>query len=142
MRLLPVDRDWATAYELAPDDVLACWSGSASCGPTPHVELRQRLLSGDLEGAREVASDLGAASVGFFPEGSFALFSRYNIQLEKIRINAADYISGGPCRPPYVECPQDYAEGARASARRFAELDAAYRARGLGRSAVVSGGTE
>jgi 4-(2-carboxyphenyl)-2-oxobut-3-enoate aldolase len=127
MRLLPVDRDWVTAYKLAPDQVLACWSGSASCGPLPHVELARRLRAGDLAGAEQIAERLGAASVGFFPEGSFALFSRYNIQLEKIRIGAAGYINAGPCRPPYVVCPEDYASGARASARRFAELDADFR---------------
>ncbi|WP_433365517.1 dihydrodipicolinate synthase family protein [Streptosporangium sp. CA-115845] len=129
VRLLPVDRDWCTAHELAPADVVACWSGSASCGPLAHVELSRRLLGGDLAGARVIADELGAASAGFFPEGSFALFSRYNIQLEKIRINAAGYIKAGPCRPPYAHCPEEYAEGARASARRFAELDAKYRAR-------------
>jgi 4-(2-carboxyphenyl)-2-oxobut-3-enoate aldolase len=139
MRLLPVDRDWVTAHEIAPDDVLACWSGSASCGPLPHVELARRILAGDVEGARQIAAELGAASAGFFPEGSFALFSRYNIQLEKIRINAAGYIDGGPCRPPYVACPEEYAAGARASAERFAALDQAYRARSVG--AAVAGGT-
>ena len=130
MRLLPVERDWVTAHELDPTEVVACWSGSASCGPTPHLEMRRRLFNGDVTGARQVADDLAAASAGFFPEGSFALFSRYNIQLEKARINAAGYINGGPCRPPYVECPEDYANGARASAARLAALDAAYRAAG------------
>jgi 4-(2-carboxyphenyl)-2-oxobut-3-enoate aldolase len=131
VRLLPVDRDWCTAHELGSEDVVACWSGSASCGPLPHVELSRRLLGGDLAGARAIADELGAASAGFFPEGSFALFSRYNIQLEKIRINSAGYIKAGPCRPPYTHCPQEYAAGARASARRFAELDARYRAQAL-----------
>ena len=129
VRLLPVDRDWVTAHELAPDEVPACWSGAASCGPLPHVELGRRVLAGDLDGAREVAADLGAASAGFFPEGSFALFSRYNVQLEKTRINAAGYIAAGPCRPPYVHCPGEYAEGARNSGRRLAELHATYRSR-------------
>lgn len=128
VRLLPVDRDWVTAYELAPEQVLACWSGSASCGPRPHVELGCRLLSGDVDGAKAVAGELGAASAGFFPNGEFALFSRYNVQLEKIRINEAGYINAGPCRPPYVYCPEDYADGARKSGRRMAELHASYRA--------------
>jgi hypothetical protein len=35
MRALPVDRDWFTAWEKAPDEITACWSGSASCGPRP-----------------------------------------------------------------------------------------------------------
>lgn len=129
MRLLPVDRDWVNACELAPGEVTACWSGAASCGPLPHVELARRVLAGDIDGSKAIAAELGAASEGFFPEGSFALFSRYNVQLEKIRINAAGYINAGPCRPPYVHCPEPYAEGARGSGRRLAELHAAYRGR-------------
>lgn len=132
-RLLPIDRDWVTAYDLAPDELTACWSGSASCGPLPHVEMSRRILAGDRAGAGEIADQLGRASAGFFPDDSFALFSRYNIQLEKTRINAAGYITAGPNRPPYVACPPDYAEGAEISGRKFAELDAAYR------SAVPSG---
>jgi 4-(2-carboxyphenyl)-2-oxobut-3-enoate aldolase len=128
MRLLPVDRDWINGYELAPDEVVACWSGAASCGPAPQVALAHRLADEDLDGAREIADRLAAASVGFFPEGSFALFSRFNIQLEKIRINAAGYIQAGPCRPPYVFCPEEYAEGARTSGRRLADLHASFQA--------------
>ncbi|MFI5960342.1 dihydrodipicolinate synthase family protein [Cryptosporangium sp. NPDC051539] len=126
MRLLPVDRDWCTAFGLS-DDVVACWSGSASCGPLAHVEMGRRLLGGDVAGAQAVAAELGAASAGFFPNGSFADFSRYNIQLEKIRINAAGYVKAGPCRSPYAHCPPEYAEGAVASGKRFAALDASYR---------------
>ncbi|MBW0101433.1 dihydrodipicolinate synthase family protein [Pseudonocardia sp. KRD291] len=126
MRLLPVDRDWLAAHRLGPGDVLACWSGAASCGPRPQVELARRILTGDLGGADALVAELGAASAGFFPEGSFALFSRYNIQLEKIRINAAGYIDAGPCRPPYIGCPEPYAAGARASGTKLAALHARY----------------
>jgi 4-(2-carboxyphenyl)-2-oxobut-3-enoate aldolase len=127
MRLLPVDRDWIAARTFGPDEVLACWSGSASCGPRPHVQLSASILGGDLDRALAITDDLGRASAGFFPQGSFAHFSRYNIQLEKIRINAAGYINAGPCRPPYVHCPEDYAAGARSSGQRLAELDHEYR---------------
>jgi 4-(2-carboxyphenyl)-2-oxobut-3-enoate aldolase len=128
MRLLPVDRDWLAGHVLGSDDVLACWSGSASCGPLAHVKLAKSILAGDLEAAQLLTGELGKASAGFFPDGSFALFSRYNIQLEKIRLNAAGYIKAGPCRPPYVYCPENYAAGARASGKRFAELDSSFRA--------------
>jgi len=127
MRILPVDRDWVKAYDLDPDTASACWSGAASCGPRPHVEMGRRLLSGDIDGARAIAAELGEAAVGFFPEGSFALFSRFNIQLEKIRLEEAGYVMAGPCRPPYTFCPEDYAAGARASGRKLAALHARYR---------------
>jgi 4-(2-carboxyphenyl)-2-oxobut-3-enoate aldolase len=108
--------------------VLACWSGSASCGPQAHAELARRILAGDKAGAAAINQELAAASAGFLPEGKFELFARYNVQLEKIRINEAGYMRAGPCRPPYVHCPEDYAEGARASGRRFRALNAKYQA--------------
>jgi hypothetical protein len=30
-------------------------------------------------------------------------FAKYNIPLEKIRVNGAGYINVGKCRPPYTE---------------------------------------
>jgi 4-(2-carboxyphenyl)-2-oxobut-3-enoate aldolase len=126
MRLLPVDRDWYTAWSGQPEEVIACWSGSASCGPGAHVELARRIAAGDRSGAEEIDRELAAASAGFLPQNQFALFSKYNVQMEKIRINAAGYIHAGPSRPPYLHCPEDYAEGARRSGRRFAELHAKY----------------
>lgn len=127
MRVLPVDRDWCAAWEQAPKDVPACWSGSASCGPRPHVELARRVAAGDADGVRAITAEFAQAAQGFLPEGDFRLFAKYNIQLEKIRINEAGYINAGPARPPYVSCPPDYADGARASGRRFAAFDAKYR---------------
>lgn len=126
MRLLPVDREWYRCWQAAPNAMLACWSGSASCGPRPHVELARRIADGDAVGAAEVDADLTAASAGFLPQGQFALFSQYNVQMEKARINAAGYIKAGPCRPPYLNLPDAYAEGARESGRRFAELHSRY----------------
>lgn len=127
IRALPVDRDWFTAWEKAPDEITACWSGSASCGPRPHVELARRIAAGDADGAQAITAEFGQAAKGFLPQGDFRLFAQYNIQLEKIRINEAGYIKAGPARPPYTYCPPGYADGARASGRRFAELDAKYR---------------
>ena len=126
MRLLPVDRDWFTAWERAPDETVACWSGSASCGPRPHTQLGQKIRSGDRASAKTISRELQDASAGFFPEGKFALFARYNVQLEKIRIDEAGYMRAGPCRPPYTYCPPAYADGARESGRRFAALNARY----------------
>ena len=127
MRVLPVDRDWFAAWEKAPDEIVACWSGSASCGPRPHAELARRIAAGDADGARAITAEFTQAARGFLPQGEFALFAKYNIQLEKIRINEAGYIKAGPSRPPYLSCPAEYADGARASGRGFAALDARYR---------------
>lgn len=126
MRLLPVERDWYYAWKWAPDDVVACWSGSASCGPNAIIQLSKYIKSADDVGAEVISRELASASRTFFPKGSFALFSQYNVQLEKIRINEAGYIKAGPCRPPYINCPDDYAEGARQSGRLLADLHRKY----------------
>lgn len=126
IRLLPVERDWYYAWKWAPDQVVACWSGSASCGPSAIVQLAKMIEAGDEAGALAISRELAAASKTFFPKGSFALFSQYNVQLEKIRINKAGYINAGPCRPPYVSCPEDYAEGARQSGVLLAQLHHKY----------------
>ncbi|GAA1382132.1 hypothetical protein GCM10009613_09350 [Pseudonocardia kongjuensis] len=122
IKILPVERDWYYTWRWAPEAMTACWSGSASCGPAAAVELRDRLAAGDAAGAEAIAQEYRYASRTFFPKGSFELFSTYNVQLEKIRIDEAGYIAAGPCRPPYVDCPDEYAEGARESGRRLADL--------------------
>lgn len=127
MRLLPVDREWYYAWRWAADDVVACWSGAASCGPNPMVHLARSIAANDEPTARGVSEQLRAAGRTFIPNGDFALFARYNVQLEKVRIDEAGYMLAGPTRPPYSHLPAEYAEGARESARRLAALHEQYR---------------
>lgn len=128
VRLLPVERDWYHVWLWDREGALACWSGSASCGPAAATALRDALAAGDESTAKAIARAYGHASRTFFPQGSFELFSTYNVQLEKIRINEAGYINAGPPRPPYTQCPPDFAEGARESGRRLASLHATWAA--------------
>ncbi|WP_416978893.1 dihydrodipicolinate synthase family protein [Streptomyces sp. T028] len=128
MRLLPIERDWYYTWRWAPDAMTACWSGSASCGPAPAVALRDAIREGRAQDAEAIARGYRHAAQTFFPQGSFELFSKYNVQLEKIRIDEAGYLRAGPSRPPYVECPDTYAEGARESGRRLAALHRKYAA--------------
>lgn len=127
MRLLPVDHQWYYAWRWAPDEVTACWSGAASCGPNPMVHLARCIAGGDDHGARVVSEQLRGAGRTFMPNGDFTLFAKYNVQLEKARIDAAGYIKAGPGRPPYSECPPEFAKGARESGRRLAALHEQYR---------------
>lgn len=126
VRILPIDRDWYQAWTMYPDEAVACWSGSASCGPLAHVQLAKAIKEGDGERAKDINAKIQLAAKPFIPQGNFALFSNYNAQLEKIRINEAGYINAGPCRPPYMNCPEEFAAGARESARLFAQLNASY----------------
>jgi Dihydrodipicolinate synthase/N-acetylneuraminate lyase len=138
MRLLPLAREWYAAWQHAPGRVPACWSGSASCGPAPDLALRDALRGGRMDEAGQIADALGVASETFFPGGSFELFSRYNVPLEKIRIDEAGYIKAGPCRPPYIHCPDQYAEGARESGRRLATLHREFTERRAPASTIVA----
>lgn len=128
VRILPLDREWHRAAQLAPDGIFGCWSGSASCGPLAIVALGAAIARGDEDTANSISAKLAEASETFFPQNSFELFSKYNVQLEKIRIDEAGYMKAGPSRPPYVSCPDDYAEGARESGRRLARLSAQFHA--------------
>lgn len=126
LKLLPVEREWYYAWAWEPEQITACWSGSASCGPHTALALSERIQQGDAVGARQISMEMREASSTFFPQGSFELFSQYNVQLEKIRINEAGYMNAGPSRPPYVNCPDEYAQGARESGRRLAVLNKKY----------------
>lgn len=127
IRLLPVEREWYYAWRWAPAEVTACWSGSASCGPNTVVRLARAIADNDADTARQLSEALRAAGRTFIPGGDFGLFAKYNVALEKIRIDAAGYITAGPCRPPYTSCPAEYADGARESGRRLAQLHRANR---------------
>jgi trans-o-hydroxybenzylidenepyruvate hydratase-aldolase len=123
VHFLPHDGGVAKFAELSPATTTACWSTAASMGPEPVLEQMRALLSGNNEALRRIAADLAwarepIAEVTSDPD----LFATYNIQLEKIRIEAAGYCRAGPIRPPYNIMPEPYAEGARENARRWREL--------------------
>ena len=87
------------------------------------LEQIRALLSNDADALRRIATDLAwarepIAEITSDPD----LFATYNIQLEKIRIEAAGYCKAGPIRPPYNVMPEPYAERARENARRWRQL--------------------
>ena len=128
VRLLPVDSNYYAAARIAPEDCTAFWSGGALCGPAVQIRLRDEVAaakkSGNWSAAKELSAAIGAASARLMPNGSFAEFSKYNIGLEKARMNAAGWMKAGPCRPPYHLVPEDYLKGARESGKMLAALHA------------------
>jgi hypothetical protein len=70
----------------------------------------------------EIAKDIFWANETFIPNGDFEAFSKFNLQLEKIRFNEAGYCNAGPIRPPYDVVPDDYVAGAKECGRRWADL--------------------
>lgn len=130
IRLLPVDGNYYAAARVDPEQCTAFWTGGAVCGPSVATrlrdEIRKAVTSGDWTKARQVADAIAAAGATLFPKGSFAEFSKYNIGLEKARMDAAGWMKAGPCRPPYHIVPEPYLEGARKAGIAWAKLHAEY----------------
>lgn len=123
VHFLPHDGAMCKFAELSPETTTACWSTAASMGPEPVLAQTRALLSNDAEALRRIAADLAwarepIAEITSDPD----LFATYNIQMEKIRIQAAGYCKAGPIRPPYNVMPERYAECARENARRWRQL--------------------
>jgi len=126
IRFLPTDSNYYATARIDPENCTAFWTGGAVCGPAPVIRLRDEIrkakASGDWHAAKEIADAIGAALAPLFPKGSFAEFSKYNVGLEKARMNEAGWMVAGPCRPPYHLVPEPYLEGARQSGRLWAKL--------------------
>jgi trans-o-hydroxybenzylidenepyruvate hydratase-aldolase len=127
IRFLPVEADYYAAARMAPTEITAFWSSGALCGPVATLRLRDEVVeakrTNDWSAAKRLADKMAAADIGLFPKGEFAEFSKYNIGLEKERMNTAGWLKAGPVRPPYHVIPPDYLEGARRSGRAWAELN-------------------
>lgn len=124
IRLMPVDAEWYFAFLWTPEAARAAWSGGAACDPAPVIALRDCLLNEppDLQRAAALAERIAEATFPMFPRGSFHEFSKYNVPIEKIRMDAAGYLTAGPSRPPYDVIPEEYAENAREAGRRWRVL--------------------
>ncbi len=114
--------------ELSPATTTACWATAASMGPRPAIVLMEAILAKDWERAKAVDKDLKWASEPVEAIVRNAeLFASFNIQVEKIRIDAAGYSKAGPIRPPYnFAIPSDIAESSRECGRRWAEIAKKY----------------
>ncbi len=126
IRLMPVDTNYYAAARVDPEMVTAFWSSGTVCGPAPDTLLRDLVIEAkkthDWTAARNLSDKLAAANAKLFPHGSFVEFSKYNVGLEKIRMDAAGWCKAGPIRPPYHVVPEIYAENAAASGRAWAQL--------------------
>ncbi len=111
---------------MAPEQCVAFWTGGAVCGPELAIRLRDEVAaaqrSNDWSRAKEVADAVAQALSTLFPRGDFAEFSKYNVGLEKARMNAAGWMKAGPCRPPYHLVPPEYLKGAEEAGRQWARF--------------------
>jgi trans-o-hydroxybenzylidenepyruvate hydratase-aldolase len=130
IRFLTTDGDHYAAARIDPEQCTAFWSSGAACGPGLALRLRDEVRrakeTGDWTAARQVASDVKSAVSMLIPKGDYSEFAKYNIGLEKARIDAAGWMKAGPCRPPYHLVPDEYLAAARKSGQAWAELDRKY----------------
>lgn len=102
--LMPIETDWMPAWNLYGEELVGmAWSSTTACGPGPVLALRDALQQGRTEDAQWLTERLRWAHEPFLVGQDFMEFSKYNVPLEKIRVNEAGYIHVGKCRPPYTE---------------------------------------
>jgi len=126
IRFLPLEVDHADAAKMDSFHT-AFWSPLACTGPELTIHWRDSVKNavktGDWSVPDALYPQMAIALSTLFPPGGFPEFSRYNIQLEKARINAAGWMNAGPCRPPYLSAPANYLEGAAKSGVAWAALN-------------------
>jgi dihydrodipicolinate synthase/N-acetylneuraminate lyase len=110
-------------YRLAPETVTSAWATSAAMGPEPWVAFLDAVTRGDHTAAEEALADIEGVPL---PIPDFADFDKYNIQLEKARIEAAGYTKCGPPRAPYRDLPPAWREVAVNNGKAWAEMRAKY----------------
>ena len=96
-------------------------------GPAPSLAVIDAILAKDWNRAEAVSAEIAWASepVASIVENA-ELFASYNIQVEKIRINAAGYTNCGPMRPPYAVVPDDIRRNSEECGRRWKQLNEKY----------------
>jgi trans-o-hydroxybenzylidenepyruvate hydratase-aldolase len=108
VHFLPHDEAVTAFYKLAPQSTTACWATAASMGPEPSLAMINAILGHDGERIATVSADIAWALEPIAPLlATPERFASFNIQVEKLRINAAGYCKGGPIRPPYSLVPSD-----------------------------------
>jgi trans-o-hydroxybenzylidenepyruvate hydratase-aldolase len=130
IRFLPHEDDYYAAARIDPERMTAFWSSGAMCGPATAIRLRDTVneakRSGNWTNAKSISDAMRKADSTLFPRGDFAEFSKYNIGLEKARMDAAGWLKAGPCRPPYHVVPEEYLVGARKSGEAWSALHTRY----------------
>lgn len=127
VHFLPNDSNVVKFHDVSPGTTTACWATSASMGPEPCLAVVDAILSGNLEAAATVATDIAWTNEPVQPFiADSSVFASYNIQIERQRINEAGYCRSGPIRPPYDVVPEEYAAPSRECGRRWRQLRQKY----------------
>lgn len=123
--LMLIETDWFPAWQLyGAQYAPMTWSSTTACGPAPVLALRAALRENRMDDARWLSERLRWAHEPFLVGQNFEEFAKYNVPLEKIRVNAAGYLNVGKCRPPYSEdlVPQQHVDGTLAHIGRYQQV--------------------
>lgn len=102
--LMPIETDWYPAWEMYGEELVGmAWSSTTAMGPAPVLALRDALQQGRMDDARWLTERLRWAHEPFLVGQDFMEFAKYNVGLEKIRVNEAGYMKVGASRVPYVD---------------------------------------
>jgi len=112
------------AYRSIPESVRAAWSTSACMGPEPVVAALAAIAASDEARANQILDDIDSVP---FDLPSFADFAKFNIQFEKVRMDAAGYLRAGSPRAPYRDIPEEWRRAAEENARLWSAMRARYR---------------
>lgn len=127
IHFMPSDMVVHQFHEASPTTTTACWATAAGMNPLPSIRLMRALADGDDTEAREWQAAIAWANAPIMPiVQAPEVFALYNIQVEKIRINAAGYSTCGPIRPPYQGIPEDYARASRDCGQRWQAICSAW----------------
>ena len=107
--LMSIETDWFPAWEMYGEELVGmAWSSTTAMGPGPVLELRDALQQGRIEDARWLTERLRWAHEPFLVGQDFMEFAKYNIPLEKIRVNerrATSTSASAARRTPRTWCP-------------------------------------
>jgi trans-o-hydroxybenzylidenepyruvate hydratase-aldolase len=127
IRFMPIDMQYFGIAKSNPEFNTAFWTSGAVCGPKLAVHLRDVIARAkstrEWSEAEELTKQIAMTVMPLIPNGSFEEFGKYNIGLEKARMDAGGWMKAGPCRPPYVYVPEEYLKGARAAGAGWAALE-------------------
>jgi dihydrodipicolinate synthase/N-acetylneuraminate lyase len=130
--LMPIETDWFPAWEMYGEELVGmAWSSTTAMGPDPVLHLRDALQQGRTDDARWLTERLRWAHEPFIVGQDFFEFAKYNIPLEKIRVNKAGYINVGQSRVPYTEdlVPQAHWDSTAEHVERYRKIGAEIEAR-------------
>jgi dihydrodipicolinate synthase/N-acetylneuraminate lyase len=123
VNFMPIDMGVAEFYSISPETTTSCWATAAAMGPQPAVAIMDAIQKKDAQRIKKLNDEINWANepiLGMLEKPE--VFASYNIQVEKVRIEAAGYCKPGPIRPPYDVFPEEYAAKARECGRRWADL--------------------